>query len=315
MDGYSPCTTHSLLSVIGNTPLVELTRSSPKEGVRIFAKLEGNNPTGSIKDRVARALMQDAANSGRLKPGGTVVEASSGNTGIAVAMVARQMGFEAQIVLPQGIVPSICDALNILGVPIHRCQSHAGMKGAIDVADELAERLGGVCLQQFRSPTNVSVHYQTTGAEIACSLERVDAFVAGIGTGGTITGVGRRLRETNPDVRIVGVEPQMGERLQGLKRVEDGFAPPLLDFDLLSRRLMVDAATSIRTAKRLAEVEGIVAGMSAGATFHAALREAERMDQGNIVVMFSDGGWKYLPVRPWDAAVAGDAELDEIHWW
>jgi len=306
---------HSLLSVIGNTPLVELTRSSPKEGVRIFAKLEGNNPTGSIKDRVARALMRDAVATGALKPGGTVVEASSGNTGIAVAMVARQMGFDAQIVLPQGIVPSICDALNILGVPIHRCESHAGMKGAIDVADELAVTLGGVCLQQFRSPINVSVHYETTGLEIASSLEQVDAFVAGIGTGGTITGVGRRLREANPDVRVVGVEPQMGERLQGLKRIEDGFAPPLLDFDLLSRRLMVDAATSIRTARHLAQVEGIVAGMSAGATFHAALREAERMERGNIVVMFSDGGWKYLPVRPWNAAVAGDAELDEIHWW
>ena len=315
MNGRTPCITHSLLSVVGQTPLVELTRSSPKEGVRIFAKLEGNNPTGSIKDRVARALVEDAVADGRLKEGGTIIEASSGNTGIAVAMVARQMGFDAQIVLPQGIVPTICDALNILGVPIHRCESYAGMKGAIDMADELAARLGGVCLQQFRSETNVSVHYETTGCEIACSLERVDAFVAGIGTGGTVTGVGRRLRETNPDIRVVGVEPQMGERLQGLKSIEDGFAPPLLDFDLLSRRLMVDAATSIRTARRLAQVEGIVAGMSAGATFHAALREAERMERGNIVVMFSDGGWKYLPVRPWDSAVAGDSELDEIHWW
>ncbi len=311
-----------LADAVGNTPLVECPRLSPRPGVRLFAKLEGGNPSGSIKDRVARALLDAAERSGALQPGGEIVEASSGNTAIALGALARSRGYRCHVVLPHGCVPTIADALALLGVRVTVCESVAGMKGAIDVAEAYARATGAVPMRQFSSPDNERVHYEETAAEILARFteggplgERLDVFVAGIGTGGTIMGVGRRLREVNPQVRVVGVEPRMGERLQGLKSVDDGFAPPLLDLDLLSRRMLVDAATSLRAAERLMAAEGIVAGVSAGATLHAALSEADRLSTGNIVFMCSDGGWKYLPTRPWDAAAADDARLDETHWW
>lgn len=310
-----PSIAGGLLARVGNTPLVELRHLSPNPRVRIFAKLEGANPSGSIKDRIALGLVNEAERRGELRPGMTLVEASTGNTAIALAMVARQRGYRIKVMLPEGVPPPIWDTLGLLGADIEWCKPCAGMKGAIEHAREEAARIGGYALRQFSDPGNVRIHYETTGTEIAAALDRIDVFVSGIGTGGTITGVGRRLREHSPAVRIVGVEPATGERLQGLQCIEDGFAPPLFDIALLDRRLRVTAAHSLTMMRLVAEREGIVAGVSSGATLSAALREAERLEEGNIVVMFSDGGWKYLPTRPWDAAAQADADLDDVHWW
>ena len=305
----------TLLGLIGDTPLVELRRMAPKPGVRIFAKLEGQNPSGSVKDRIALAMVEQAEEQGLLHPGDTIVEASSGNTAIALAMIAKQKGYAVRVVIPGEVAPSIGDLLELYGAEITWCEPRAGMKGAIDLALEMSREDGFHYVGQFDNPMNLQTHYATTGDEIARALPVVDVLVAGIGTGGTITGVGRRLREANPDVKIVGVEPRMGEALQGLRSLSEGYVPPLLDLNLLNRRFLVDNATAIDMSRRIVEREGILAGISSGAALHAAFRVAEDLPRGNIVVMFSDGGWKYLPARPWDAARSGSEALDETHWW
>ncbi len=305
----------TLLGLIGNTPLVELSHLSPKPGIRIFAKLEGQNPSGSVKDRIALAMVEQAEREGLLKPGDTIVEASSGNTAIALALIAKQKGYSVRVIIPGEVAPSIGDLLELYGAEITWCEPRAGMKGAIDLAMEMSQSRGFHYVGQFDNRINLQTHYATTGEEIARTLPQVDVFVAGIGTGGTITGVGRRLREANPDVKVVGVEPRMGEALQGLRNLSEGYVPPLLDLGLLDRRFLVDNATAIDMTRLIVEKEGILAGISSGAALHAAFRVANDLPRGNIVVMFSDGGWKYLPARPWDAAKAGSEALDETHWW
>lgn len=305
----------TLLGLIGNTPLIELPHLAPKEGIHIFAKLEGQNPSGSIKDRIALAMVEQAEISGDLKPGDTIIEASSGNTAISLALIAKQRGYLVRVIIPGEVAPSIGDLLELYGAEITWCEPRAGMKGAIDLAKELAREPGCHYLGQFDNQINLETHYRTTGEEIAQALPQVDVLVAGIGTGGTITGVGRRLREVNPNLQIVGVEPRMGEALQGLRSLSEGYVPPLLDLSQLSRRFLVDSATAIEAAHMIVEKEGLLAGISSGATLHAALRASVDLAEGNIVVMFSDGGWKYLPARPWDAARAGAKDLDETHWW
>ena len=305
----------SLLGLVGNTPLVELTRLSPKPGIRIFAKLEGGNPSGSVKDRIVRAMVEAAEAQGQLTPGDTIVEASTGNTAIALAFVAKQKGYKVRVVLPKGVVPSMADVLHLYGAEFEWVEPSGGMRGAIEAAKALASEDGVHELGQFTQQVNVDAHYTTTGAEIVASLGQMDAFVAGIGTGGTIMGVGRRLREAHPDVRVIGVEPRLGDRLQGLRSLVEGYIPPLLDLDTLDGRYLVDSASAIATARNVVETEGILVGVSSGAKLTGAYRLAERMDSGNIVVMFSDGGWKYLPAQPWDAADQGDERLDEVHWW
>jgi cysteine synthase B len=305
----------TLLGLIGNTPLIELPRMSPRKGIRIFAKLEGQNPSGSIKDRIALAMVEEAERRGDLRAGDTIIEASSGNTAIALALVAKQRGYRVRVIIPGEVAPSIGDLLDLYDAEIIWCQPRAGMKGAIDLAREMALAPGCHYLGQFDNRINLETHYRTTGEEIATGLPQIDVLVAGIGTGGTITGVGRRLRESNPHLLVVGVEPRMGESLQGLRSLSEGYVPPLLDLTLLNRRFLVESATAIDTAHQIIEKEGLLAGISSGATMHAALRVAQGMDRGNIVVMFSDGGWKYLPARPWDAARSERADLDETHWW
>ena len=304
-----------LLAQIGDTPLVELTRLAPKAGVRLFGKLEGHNPSGSVKDRVALALVADAERTGRLRPGMTIVEASSGNTGLSLTMVARRMGYDVRIVLPREVAPSIGDALELFGAECIWCPNCVGMDDAIRRARELSEKHGWYPLGQFEQAANVHAHYTGTGAELLDQLDRIDVFIAGIGTGGTVMGVGRRLRERHPDTQIIGVEPKLGDRLQGLRSLALGYRPPLLDLEQLDGRILVDNPSAIAASHELARVEGICAGISSGATLHAARKVAERIDRGNIVMMFSDSGWKYLPARPWEAAQAGDARLDDIHWW
>lgn len=310
-----PCDRPGLLRLVGCTPLVELPRLAPKPGVRIFAKLEGQNPSGSIKDRVALALIDAAEARGDIRPGDTLVEASTGNTGIALAMVARQKGYQLKVVIPHGVVPSIADILELYGVEILWVEPRGGMQGAIEHAQALAARHGWYPVNQFGNPLNVETHYRGTGSEIARELPKVDVLVAGIGTGGTIMGVSRRLREDNPDLKVIGVEPKMGEKLQGLRSLEEGDRPPLLDLDQLSGRFLVSSAHALDAAARIVRTEGILAGVSCGATLHVALRYAERLDEGTIVCMFSDGGWKYLPARPWKDAQRHDPQLDETHWW
>jgi cysteine synthase len=305
----------SLLGLVGNTPLVELTHLSPKPGVRIFAKLEGGNPSGSVKDRIVLAMVEAAEAEGTLRPGDTIVEASTGNTAIALAFVAKQKGYRVRVVLPKGVVPSMADVLHLYGAEFEWVEPSGGMRGAIEAAKKMANKDGIHELGQFTQQANVDAHYRTTGAEIVAALGQIDAFVAGIGTGGTIMGVGKRLREANPDVRVIGVEPRLGDRLQGLRSLVEGYIPPLLDLDTLDGRYLVDSASAIATARGVVDREGILVGVSSGATLSGAYRLAERMDAGNIVVMFSDGGWKYLPAQPWDAAAGGDERLDEIHWW
>lgn len=306
---------HLLLQTVGRTPLVELKRLNPKPGVRLFAKLEGQNPSGSIKDRVAMAMVDELEQAHGLRPGATLVEASTGNTAIALAMVARQRGYDLKVVIPQGVVASIADILQLYGVEILWVRPKAGMCGAIEESQRLAAERGWFAVGQFSNPVNVETHYRTTGAEIARALPRVDVLVAGIGTGGTLMGVGRRLRELNPDLKIIGVEPRLGDCLQGLRSLDEGYRPPLLDLDRLDGRFLVSSDLAIQAAHRIIREEGIMAGVSSGAALHAALRVAERVEHANIVVMFSDGGWKYLPSRPWQAAEGGDARLDETHWW
>ena len=305
----------TLAALVGATPLIELRSMSPRPGVRLFAKLEGQNPSGSVKDRIAVAMLDAAEERGALQPGATLVEASTGNTAIALAALAPRRGYRVRVVLPKGIVPSIADILDLYGAEIEWCEPEAGMRGAIRRVQEMAERPGYHAVGQFSDPANVRCHYATTGEEIVRAMERVDVFVAGIGTGGTITGVGRRLREQWPDVQVVGVEPRLGERLQGLRSLAEGYVPPLLDLGMLNRRFLVDSASAVAAARDVMRAEGVFAGVSSGAALHTALRVAGGMESGNIVMMFSDGAWKYLPSRPWDAAGADAEDLDEVHWW
>jgi cysteine synthase B len=308
-------TRRKFLDLVGDTPMVELARCSPRPGVRLFAKLEGMNPSGSVKDRLALGLIQAAEEAGKIHPGDTIVEASSGNTAIALSMVAKQRGYGVKVVVPRGIVSSIEDVLRLLDAEIVWSEDQAGLAGAIRLAEKIAADEGHHLLGQFQNPLNVDIHYRTTGAEIVRELPDVDVFVGGIGTGGTVMGVARRLREHNPDVRIVGVEPVMGDKLQGLRSMDEAYAPPLVDLDQLDARFRVDSATAIRRAESVTHQEGIFVGMSCGACLHAALRMAERLDEANIVLMFSDGGWKYLPANPWDAARRDDPRLNDVHWW
>lgn len=308
------------LELVGHTPLVELTRVSPP-GVRIFAKLEGQNPTGSIKDRIARRIVAEAERRGQLRPGMRLVEASTGNTAIALAMIAKQRGYHLTIVLPEGVVPSVPQILETFGVEIRWCPPESGTKGAIDMARAMAEAdpENVWAVQQFSSVLNIDTHYHQTGREIVDALgpeHPVDVMISGIGTGGTIMGCGRALREAYPGVRVVGLEPALGEHLQGLRHIEDAFVPPLLDLTMLHGRWIVTAAEAINAAKRVAEEEGILVGVSSGATLHVAWREARRLGRDGIIVcIFSDSGWKYLPAQPWEAAAAHDLRLDEVHWW
>jgi cysteine synthase len=314
-DKRHPIVPTDLLQLIGNTPLVELPRLSPKPTVRLFAKLEGQNPTGSVKDRIVRRIVEAAEGRGDLVPGSTIVEASSGNTAIALAMIGKQRGYRIHVVIPHDVAPSIGDILALYDTDVTWCPADVGMKGAIDLARGMARTGGFYYLNQFDDQENIATHYDTTGYEISQALPTVDVFVAGIGTGGTIMGVGRRLRETNPDVRLIGITPQIGERLQGLRDLSEGYVPPLLDLDALDGRFLVDSVTAMEASELAAKTEGILAGVSSGATLSVALRLAADMEHGTIVMMFSDGGWKYLPARPWDAAKAGSDGLDDTHWW
>jgi [CysO sulfur-carrier protein]-thiocarboxylate-dependent cysteine synthase len=298
----------SLLDLIGNTPLVELSRLAPA-GRTIVAKLEGQNPTGSVKDRVALAMVESA----ELQPGQELLEPTSGNTGISLALVAKLKGLRLTCVMPDNATPERRALLELYGATIVDSPGAEGSNGAVRLAQELAagdDRY--VMLFQYGNEANPRAHYEGTGAEIVRDLPRVDALVAGLGTGGTLMGTGARLREAFPDVQVVAAEPLPGDPVMGLRSLEDGYVPPILDVSKLDRKLLVSNDEAAAAARALLDREGLFAGVSAGAVVHVARRIAEELPAGAVVVaVLADGGWKYLSAPFW----SGD-EIDEaVLWW
>ncbi|MEK7248193.1 MAG: cysteine synthase family protein [Chloroflexota bacterium] len=306
-----------ILHAIGNTPLVELKHCGPRPEVRLFAKLEGRNPTGSVKDRIVREMVLEARNSGRLEPGARIIEASTGNTGIALAMVGRALGHHVRIVIPENVFPEIPRTLEAYGAEIQWVPSELGVKRAIEVARQVAADEGWYMLDQFSDAANVRSHYEGTGTEILEDMPQVDMFVAGLGTGGTLMGVGRRLKEANPQARVIAVEPHPGNQVQGLKSLADGFIPPLLDYGLLDGKILVRSGHAFRGAAELMRREAIFGGVSSGAVLHGAMKAIERLPRGNVVLLFADSGWKYITTQMWTSSpkVHSDEDLDDVIWW
>jgi cysteine synthase len=288
----------SILDLIGNTPLVPAHELSPNPAVRFFVKLEGMNPGGSVKDRIAKSMVEDAEAAGRLQPGDTILEPSSGNTGIGLALVCRVKGYKLRVVLPENVSVERRQLLEIFGAEVIPSPAAEGSNGAIRVAKELAKAGDAVFLYQYGNAANPKAHYEGTGPEIWADCPEVDVFVAGLGTTGTLMGVGRYLKERKPGVRIVAVEPPAGEDVQGLRSLEEGYIPPIFDPDVLDRRFVVRLNESIEWTRRLGEL-GIFAGLSSGAVLAGAAKVAATMDEGTIVALAPDGGWKYLSTGAW----------------
>jgi [CysO sulfur-carrier protein]-thiocarboxylate-dependent cysteine synthase len=305
-----------LVDAIGNTPLVGLPRLSPRPGIRLWAKLEGQNPTGSVKDRVAKAMVEDAEKSGVLGPGATLLEPSSGNTGIALAVVARVRGYRLVVVLPENTSVERRQLLELYGAQIVLSPADQGSNGAIERAKALAaEHPDWVMLYQYGNPANVLAHYETTGPEIWRDLPEVTHFVAGLGTSGTLMGVGRYLKEQNPAIKVIAAEPEYGDLVYGLRNLDEGFVPPIFDPDLLDGRIKAGAAVSLSRTRQLAAVEGLFAGVSGGAALHVALRLAERLERAEIVLLVADGGWKYLSTGAYAAdEAAAEAGISGQLW-
>lgn len=308
----------SILDAIGNTPLVGLKRLSPNPKVQIFAKLEGQNPTGSLKDRIAKYMIEDAERQGLLTPDRIILEPSSGNTGIALAMIARLRGYRLKVVIPESVSPERAQLLRAYGAEVVYSDGARGTNGSIALAQRMAEEdPTHLMLYQYGNPANPRAHYETTGAEIVRDLPDVDVFVAGLGTGGTLTGVGHRLKEHNPNIRIIASVPHPGDLVQGLRSLDEGFVPPVLDESVLDGRIVVDSKTAFAMAKELMEKEAIFAGISSGAVVYTALRIARRMEQGKIVVLLADGGWKYLSTSLWtkEYGELKDEDIEGKIWW
>ena len=301
----------SLLELVGNTPLVELPHLSPKPEVRLYAKLEGQNPTGSIKDRVALAMVEAA----KLEPGQELLEPTSGNTGISLALVARLKGYRLTCVMPENVTEERRRLLRLYGAAIVESPGDEGSNGAVRVALELAEREPRFhMLFQYANTANPAAHYEGTGAEIAEALDRVDVLVAGLGTGGTLMGAGRRLRESFPEVVVAAAEPLPGDPVVGLRSLEDGYVPPILDVSQLDRKVLVSNAEAVAGLRALLDHEGVFAGVSAGAVVHVARKLAAELDEGVVVAILADAGWKYLSADFWDAEDPA-AEMEESVWW
>jgi [CysO sulfur-carrier protein]-thiocarboxylate-dependent cysteine synthase len=306
-----------IVQAIGNTPLVELKRLSPKPGVRIWAKLESHNPTGSIKDRVARAMIEAAEERGEIGPGQTILEPTSGNTGISLAMICSRKGYPLQVVMPDNVTPERTQLLRMYGAEIVYSPGAKGSNGAVEMALEMAASDPRYhMLYQYGNEANPAAHYNGTALEILEELDDVAAFVAGLGTGGTLMGNGRRLREELGDsVRIVAAEPRQGEPVQGLRSLDDGFIPPIIDLSLLDRKILVTNRDAIAWTRRLLEEEGIFAGVSSGAIASIAVRIAGEIDEGNVVFVVCDDGWKYLSSGIYTRPVDEIENLDATVWW
>lgn len=299
--------TDDILGAIGETPLVGLPSFSPRDGVRIFAKLEGHNPTGSTKDRIALAMVVQAEADGSLTPDKIVLEPTSGNTGIALSMICRRRGYQLVCVMPENVSSERVQLLEMFGTTIVYSPANLGSNGSVALAKQMAEDPKYCMLYQYGNPANPGAHYAGTAVEIIRDCPEVDAFVAGLGTGGTLMGCGRRIREHNPDAAIVAAEPEYGELVYGLRNLDEGFIPEVIDMSVLTRRIKVGTSDALLRTRQLVEQEGIFAGISSGAALHVAVRVAQGMDTGTIVVLLPDGGWKYLSTGAYggdfDAAV------------
>ena len=302
----------SLLELIGTTPLVELR---PEGSVRIYAKLEGQNPTGSIKDRIAKAMIEAAEASGELEPGRELLEPTSGNTGISLALVAKLKGYPLTCVMPENATEERKRLLRLFGARIVFSPGEEGSNGAVRLALRMAEEDARYFMPfQYANDANPRAHHDGTGAEIAEALDRVDVVVAGLGTGGTLMGVGDRLRESFPDVVVAAAEPLPGDPVMGLRSLDEGYVPPILDVSKLDRKVLVSNEESVVAVRRLLDEEGIFAGVSSGAVVHVARRLAAELDEGVVVCVLADGGWKYLSADFWDADDV-EASMERTVWW
>ncbi|MBS1890681.1 MAG: cysteine synthase family protein [Actinobacteria bacterium] len=300
---------------IGNTPLVELKRLSPKPDVHIYAKLEGHNPTGSVKDRVARSMIEKAEAEGAIEPGQTILEPTSGNTGIALAMICRRKGYPLQVVMPDNVTEERSQLLRMYGAEIVYSEGAKGSNGAVEVALELSQQPGFFMPYQYGNEANPLAHYNGTAVEILEELDEVAAFVGGLGTGGTLMGNGSRLKEHDPETLVVAAEPMQGELVQGLRSLDDGFIPPIIDISLFDRKIMVANRDAIVWTKKLLEEEGIFAGVSGGAVARVAARIAGELDSGNVVFLIPDDGWKYLSSGIYTKPLEEIENLDSTVWW
>jgi cysteine synthase/molybdopterin converting factor small subunit len=313
MAGGERTLTPSILGTIGDTPLVELPRLAPHEGVRLYAKLEGANPTGSLKDRVAQAMVEAAEASGELVQGRELLEPTSGNTGISLALVAKLKGYSLTCVLPENSTPERIKLLELYGAKLVFSPASEGSNGAVRGALELAAREPRYfMLNQYANEANPRSHYEGTGAEIVEALSRVDALVAGLGTGGTLMGAGERLREAFPDIVVAAAEPLQGDLVYGLRSLADGYVPPILDVSRLDRKILVSNEESVAGLRLLLEREGIFAGVSSGAVLHVARLLGEELEEGVVVCVLADGGWKYLSADFW---TQGAQSMEESIWW
>jgi cysteine synthase len=309
----------SILDLIGNTPLVELRSLSPRPGVHLYAKLEGQNPTGSVKDRIAKYMIERGERLGELKPGATILEPTSGNTGIGLAMIGRVKGYKVICVMPESVSEERTALLTAFGAEVIYTPGDLGSNGSIAKAKEIVEQNPGKYYfpYQYGNEANPRAHYETTGPEILRDLPQVTAFVSGLGTGGTLTGTGRYLKDNKPSVRVIAAAPHPGDLVQGLRALEDGFIPPVLDESVLDGKIVVDSKSSFAMAKDLTHKEGIFVGISAGAVVRAAARAADRLEgEQHIVCLLADGGWKYLSSNLW--TVDWEDQPDDVEtkiWW
>jgi len=305
-----------ILDAIGHTPLVGMPRMSPKPGVRLWAKLEGQNPTGSTKDRIALKMVEAAEASGDLTPERTILEPTSGNTGIALAMVARRKGYRLTIVIPDNASEERIRLLELFGAEIVYSPGDKGTNGSIEVARALARDERYYMPFQYGNPANPLAHEQGTAVEIIEDLPQLTHFVAGMGTGGTLTGNGRALHRHNPDIQVVAAEPELGDLVYGLRSLDEGFVPPIFDPEVVDRKFLVNSSDSLRATRELTSTEGIFAGISSGAVVHVAQRIATELDEGDIVCLLPDGGWKYLSTEAWAPEIErAEKGVAESLWW
>jgi len=305
-------TATSLLELVGNTPLVELTSVGES---RIFAKLEGQNPTGSIKDRIAKAMIDAAETNGELEPGRELLEPTSGNTGISLALVAKLKGYPLTCVMPENATEERKRLLRLYGARIVYSPPDEGSNGAVRLALKLAEQDSRYFMPfQYANKANPRAHYDGTGTEIVEALERVDVLVAGLGTGGTLMGTGERVREAFPDVVVAAAEPLPGDPVMGLRSLDDGYVPPILDVSKLDRKVLVSNEESVSEVRRLLDEDGIFAGVSSGAVAHVARKLAAEREGATVVAVLADAGWKYLSADFWDADDV-EASMEHTVWW
>jgi cysteine synthase B len=298
----------NIVESIGHTPLVELQRFSPRPGVRLLAKLEGYNPSGSVKDRIAKYLIEDAERNGQIGPDTILLEPTSGNTGIGLAMISRVKGYHLKVVMPDNVSDERKQLLALFGAEIELTDGALGSNGSIARAQELAKDPRYHLLYQYGNQANPRAHYETTAPEIIEDCPEIDVFVAGLGTGGTLMGTGQRLKEYNPKIQVVAAEPHPDDSVSGLRSLDHGFIPPILDLALLDRKIVVRNADALVTTRELVRREGIFAGLSGGAAVAVALRVAREMERGTIVVLLADGGWKYLSTGLYSASDDDAAE-------